>query len=227
MHQHLIASCTIILALTGSVSAVELTIDYIPRLSLGFTSGLGTTKSEINHQFKTVDETVKYEVMPGENIELPMMVAVRGEGPLYFIAAPAFVYSRNTNKLTIQTIFSKTVIEDTFTQLGGKFYMGAGWDMTTGWHGELLPYIGLSSVKVESTLSSNDYFNKTSITTSSSERGTFTIYGITLGGYYTPKSAKRLDVGARVGYAGASGKIDGINCDQNGGLVAFEIGWHL
>ena len=167
----------------------------------------------------------------GVNLEVPLIISARGEGLLYFIAAPALVYSQNTNQvsyryLTVNPGNTAAVVnvdgDEKLTQMGGKLYAGIGYGRALGWHAELLPYIGFSSVKEEGT-------TLTSIrsTDTSSQQGSFTSYGITVGGYYTPEFAKYLEFGARLGYAGSTGKIDGRDFEQNDLIAALELGLHF
>lgn len=225
----------------SAASAADLNIDYSTRISLGITPGINVPAHEVDDltaQLAKINPgmSAEYKSKTAMNAELPLIVNIRGDGPFYVVVAPALVYSKNKAELSANTNASNPLQiqvsrEDSFTQLGGKLYVGAGFGGRTGFHGELLPYIGMSSVKVESDAVLDGLNTGTGVRAhfedSETAHGALTLYGITLGGYFTPESATNLEFGGRVGYAGALGQIDGTDIVQSGLLAALEVGWHF
>jgi hypothetical protein len=212
---------------------MDTTLDYTARLSVGMADGIGrkgydSLTSHFDFTNGNVPVGAIYEVKGGLNVEVPVVFNLRNEGRWYAIAAPALVYSQNKTELDYYafnsvTFESKNVhVEETYEQIGGKLYLGAGFGRKIGWHGELLPYVGYSKLdEKKETVRAN--------ATGSSEKnsGSMLSYGITGGAYYTPKFAPYLEFGGRLGFAGAEGKVGGNDIEQSGLLVALEIGAHF
>jgi hypothetical protein len=224
-------SCSL-LVLASSLSAVETTIDYTARLSVGIAKGIGLNEDDATHP--KIDVTngnilaaYIYELDPGVNLETPVLFNFRREGSVYVIAAPALVYSKNktdTKYYLINTNLGTedTHIKDTYTQIGGKLYFGVGFGKKIGWHGELLPYVGYSRLENEKKIERSNAAGS-----SEKNSGSLFSYGITAGSYYTPEFAPYLEIGGRLGFVGGQGKVGENDVDQRGALFAFEIGTHF
>jgi hypothetical protein len=227
------------LACAGSLSAADLSIDYTARISLGIAPGIDFPASDLDNltnKLNTISpgNSVSYKAQRALNTELPFIINLRGKGAIYTILAPALVYARNKGELTTDTDGTSPIqihssSEVTFTQLGAKLYIGAGFGGPTGWHGELLPYIGMAHLDSESDLSLDVSMGGSSghLDQSNSSSGSAYLYGLTLGGYYTPESAKSLEFGGRLGYAGTHFHMGDTETSQGGLLASLEIGLHF
>jgi hypothetical protein len=222
------------LLLAGAVSLVhgaDFTPEITPRVSVGVAKGFAPTQSDIDavaSQLAGVagSSKIEYNIKPGVNIEVPVAINLRTGDTVSFIVAPALVYSQNNNDWS-GTAGNVTLSgNDKYKSVGGKVYAGIGFWGNNGIHGELLPYVGLASVTEDVDASARNVVTGVRAVSSSSGSGTATLYGITLGGYYSP-NPKGVEFGLRGGWVGSRAKIDGGNIEQSGGLIALELGYRL
>ena len=213
-----------LIAISGSLFAADASTEFTPRLSIGVAEGLGVSKSE-TRELAEVSGT--YTTDYGANIEIPVVISFKDGSPLYFIAAPAFLYAENLNDLNINDGTFTANGQDIYTQLGGKLYAGLGFGGSNGFHAEVLPYVGFAAVKREFNGSEFDSVTRTGDSFSVTSNGTVTLYGVTVGAYYCPGIAAGIEFGARAGYVAASGKVEDLRIEQSGAMFALEFGWKM
>ena len=237
----LLSSLTTPLFLLGAIATLGQAqdISVTPRLSVGVAKGMGITDSVFKDSvqegaalFGSADGT--YTTKSAINAEVSLIFSKPFTDTWSLIGGPGFVYSKNTNdfSMTANGLYKGFTTEtikgtDEFTSLGGKLYAGVGVGNQIGFHAEFLPFIGFASVK-ESLQATGTARNLSGILFTSpplngDATGTMTLYGFTVGGYYTTTS--NFQLGARLGYVGASGKIDGDLVEQSGVLAAAEVGY--
>lgn len=210
-----------LLCMTGSVFAVDIT----PRLSIGVAKGVEPTQSEFNKIPSSVGYT--YNTNSALNIEVPVAISFRGDSPIYFVAAPAFVYSKNNNTFTFDTATVSINGNDNYSEVGGKLYAGLGFGGKIGFHCEILPYYGYASARNSGDSTTKNKSTGQTTSNAGSSSGSMALFGVTVGAYYAPEWANGFEIGARLGYAGANGTIDGGDVQQTGGLFALDVGWTI
>lgn len=224
--------------LASTTPAVDLSVT--PRFSLGVASGWGMTDSEVQkatNGFVTIlgwsGATSKYETVAGVNIEIPVIIGIKSkpDDMIGFLVGPGLCYSQNTNTFEVNATATggqwlKYEGEDKFRGQGAKLYLGLSFTGDSPIHGELLGYVGVANIKntYEGEMTRS---NGLRATTSGSETGTATMYGVTLGGYVGLGERKQMEIGLRAGYAGGAVKIDDTDNEQTGFLAAVEFGVRL
>jgi hypothetical protein len=200
---------------TGYAAERESGITVTPRLSLGLVAGISQTDDELETILDPGDE---HTTNGGSNIEIPVEIAFRGEGPWYFILTPSLAISGNTNDFKGANGESA---EESFAAVGVRVYTGVGYQFNDYCSIDLTPFLGVAAVAGKYEESGAD---------SVDSDGTITQFGATLGGYVTWKPGFQL--GARLGFISGTGSVeydggDSYDIDQSGALLAVDLGWQF
>lgn len=227
-----------IIAYAGIISFVGLLLqadDFQPnitaRISVGVTGGIRPSDSSIDDAVNSLagfgSVTLDYQPRSAFNGEIPVLINFRNSSKIYPIAGVGFITSVNNNDYSGTITNSHGVTDftgkDKYTELGAKAYVGAGVGGSNGWHGEFLADVGAAALKEETSITITGPGGR--ISDNATGHGSETMYGLTFGVYYTPDITKGIQIGARVGWFGATGSIDGGDVRQGSGLFAVEAGW--
>jgi hypothetical protein len=172
--------------------------------------------------------TSDHDVTIGVAIEAAFLVGMGGQGGrVHLLTGPAGIASWNRNDLSI--VSGPVTVEgrETVTAMGGKWYLGVGVRTSERLHLEVLPYAGVAAVRQRMDLRTTDALAATTVGTASDRRGHMTLYGCTVGLFYTAPEPDRSLVGIRVGLACGGGDVDGTDFRQQGGFAALEYGYRL
>lgn len=231
---HVTTSAIASALLASSLTAADVDFSVTPRISLGLASGIGITGSEFQSAVDDLASVTgksasgEYSTMAGVNFEIPVIVGIgKKESKVYFSCGPALVVSNNKNDFTMTSGVIKWEGTDKFSARGAKLYAGIGIHGGNSLTLEVMPYLGFAHVT--ETLDGKVVNTTTGVSVSSTgdESGSMTLYGGTVGVYYSPNTTSGFQFGGRVGYVGASGKIDDTNCEQSGLMFAVEVGFRI
>jgi hypothetical protein len=204
-------------------------VELVPRLSFGHVSGFKITDSEFRQAATDIGAApdAEYVTHGGANIELAVLFAPRDDGRFYLITGPALLYSKNSNEYVLNPPNARGFGSDVFSAMGAKWYLGAGYSGVNGFRTELMPYVGLARLNEETIYTTVENLTRAVTITSSNDTGRAFLYGVVLGAYFTFEGTRGLQIGGRLGYAGAKASVDGTEVEQDGILVAAEIGLSL